>query len=366
MKILELHYSTSWAGAERFVVDLSNELSKSQELVLCTINDDSIAENAYYKSDLASTVKYINLGCKRGLSLTSLVRIYKTIRKEKPNVVHAHTDAINIWIPSILLTKTTYFHTLHNLASKCVRYKNLRSFYKYFYLRRIKPISISNVCLQSYHQFYSLYNAAIINNGRSRLLVSYMKETVQKEINALKQHKDDKVFIHVARYAEQKNQSLLIAAFNKLRQEGYPLILIIIGNGYDDAPIRNIAHKGIYFLGTKNNVADYLKYSDYFVLSSLWEGLPISLLEAIASGVIPICTPAGGIVDVINDEIGYISPNFELKEFVNTLKRAINNEKRISPEILVDYYWHQFSIENCSQSYLALFNHINKKNDVQQ
>ena len=42
MKIFELHYSTSWAGAERVVVDLSNELAKSNEVVLCTIEDDSL------------------------------------------------------------------------------------------------------------------------------------------------------------------------------------------------------------------------------------------------------------------------------------------------------------------------------------
>lgn len=49
MKILELHYSTSWAGAERFVVDLCNELANKHEVVLCTIEDDNIPEKAYYK-----------------------------------------------------------------------------------------------------------------------------------------------------------------------------------------------------------------------------------------------------------------------------------------------------------------------------
>ena len=42
MKILELHYSTAAAGAERLVIDLSNELSRNNELVLCTTDDDSI------------------------------------------------------------------------------------------------------------------------------------------------------------------------------------------------------------------------------------------------------------------------------------------------------------------------------------
>ena len=49
MKILELHYSTAAAGAERLVIDLSNELSRNNELVLCTTDDDSILENSYYR-----------------------------------------------------------------------------------------------------------------------------------------------------------------------------------------------------------------------------------------------------------------------------------------------------------------------------
>ena len=57
MKILELHYSTSWAGAERFVVDLCNELANKHEVVLCTIEDDNIPEKAYYKKDLKKNVK---------------------------------------------------------------------------------------------------------------------------------------------------------------------------------------------------------------------------------------------------------------------------------------------------------------------
>ena len=61
MKILELHYSTAAAGAERLVIDLSNELSRNNELVLCTTDDDSILENSYYKNEISARIKYINL-----------------------------------------------------------------------------------------------------------------------------------------------------------------------------------------------------------------------------------------------------------------------------------------------------------------
>ena len=77
MKILELHYSTAAAGAERLVIDLSNELSRNNELVLCTTDDDSILENSYYKNEISSRIKYINLKCKSGLGIKSIWRILK-------------------------------------------------------------------------------------------------------------------------------------------------------------------------------------------------------------------------------------------------------------------------------------------------
>ena len=59
MKIFELHYSTSWAGAERVVIDLSNELAKSNEVVLCIIEDDLLPGKSYYKKELSQNIKYI-------------------------------------------------------------------------------------------------------------------------------------------------------------------------------------------------------------------------------------------------------------------------------------------------------------------
>ena len=106
MKILELHYSTSWAGAERVVVDLSNELSHTNEVILCTILDDSLPGKSYYKKDLSPNIKYINLKCQRGLQIKALWKVYKLIKNLKPDIVHAHTDLMVLFLPALLYRKT--------------------------------------------------------------------------------------------------------------------------------------------------------------------------------------------------------------------------------------------------------------------
>lgn len=364
MKIFELHYSTSWAGAERLVVDLSNALSKTNEVILCIIEDDRLPEKAYYKKDISPSIKYINLKCKSGLQLKALWRIYKAIKSEKPDIVHAHTDAICLFLPSLLYCKPTYFHTLHNLASICQRTNYLTSIYKWFYKRRIKPITISNICLQSYKKLYKIKNATNINNGRSELQMTKQHPMVLNEINMLKLHEDDKVFVHVARCDKQKNQSMLINVFNTFLEKGYHAILILIGANYDTQEYKSLlekAHKGIYWLGIKNNVSDYLYASDFFILSSLWEGLPISLLEAISVGAIPICTPAGGIPDVITGKkIGYLSQDFNENSFYACIVEAYEKSSSFDKEYLKKYFADNFSIEACAKRYEEVFKETSK------
>ncbi len=204
-----------------------------------------------------------------------------------------------------------------------------------------------------------MHNATNINNGRSVLTPSEDYAIIKKQIAQLKIHNDDKIFIHVARCSKEKNQELLINVFNKFIDNGEHAILILIGASYD-APehkyLLNKAHKGIYWLGTKNNVCDYLFCSDFFILSSLWEGLPISLLEAISVGVIPICTPAGGIPDVIiNQKIGFVSKDFNQNSFYATIEEAYNKYANFNRNHLKAYFKERFSMQTCANQYSETF-----------
>lgn len=367
MKILELHYSTSWAGAERFVVDLCNELVEQHDTILCTIEDDNIKEKAYYRKELKSSIKYINLKCKSGLQLKALWKIYQTIKKEKPDVVHAHTDLICLFLPALLYSKAKYFHTLHSLAEVCLRKPLLRPIYQWFYKQKITPITISSAC---YNSFLKLYKAESIkiDNGRSPLHTTPLLDDVHKEVNSLKLHLDDKVFIHVARCQPEKNQELLINSFNKFLENQRHGILIMIGACYDtpeNKHLLNLAKKGIYWLGLKNNVCDYLQQADFFILSSLYEGLPISLLEAMSCGITPVCTPVGGIPDVIkNKNYGYLSKGFDVNDFYIAIQQAYDEYNTFDKQKLIKYFNDNFSMTHCAEHYIQLFK--SKFNDKKQ
>ena len=359
MKILEVHYSTAWAGAERLVIDLCNELSKTNEIILCTIVDDTIPGKSYYKSELLKSVKYINLKCKSGNDVRGFYRLLKTIRDVKPDIVHAHTDALSLWVPSLFYHGSKYFHTIHSLADKRQFSKWLTPVYKYFYRKRIQAITISNICQQSYVKLYHINNAIQIDNGRSRMKPSPNIKLVEKEVNGYRVSRNTKIFVHVARCTKVKNEVLLFKSFSRLYKEKKDCILLVIGANYDSPDNKHLledATPNIHWLGLKDNVYDYLLNGDFFILSSLYEGLPISLLEAFSAGIIPISTPAGGVSDVIKDRsIGYLSPSMDDEDFYNTIITAVETCDSFNRDRLVNYFQDNYSMKHCAVLYLQAF-----------
>ncbi|OVE79800.1 hypothetical protein BVY01_01490 [bacterium I07] len=112
------------------------------------------------------------------------------------------------------------------------------------------------------------------------------------------------VIINVARLHRQKAQHTLIKAFARVIEKIPEARLMFVGDG----PLRSSLEKQtaelnlsqqVRFLGMKRQIQDYLAISDLFVLSSLWEGLPLSLLEAMSVGKPAVCTESDGISEII-------------------------------------------------------------------
>lgn len=348
MKILQIIYSLSSGGGERFVVDLCNRLAldSSNEVILLTICDSNNPKMVLYLQDLNKNVRFENLHRLKGLSLGSMFGVYSFIKKEKPDVVHLHSNMMLCYPSFLMYRKCKYVHTLHNLASYCAGNRICKIINNHFYKNKIKPITISPVCQQSYIDFYKNHESTQITNGREPLVPSSLNPL------DIKIHEDRVLFIHVARCAPQKNQPRLFHTFDRLYNEGISFELLCIGSNYDEFSKKYKDHPQIHILGEKNNVADYMALADYFVLSSDFEGLPLTLLEAMSMGVVPICTPAGGIVDVIRDgENGYMAETFDNEDYYNKVKQAIAERGKISREALIKEFDDKYSMEICSKKY---------------
>lgn len=141
----------------------------------------------------------------------------------------------------------------------------------------------------------------------------------------------DQVMSVVATFKKQKGHHYLIEAAAKVVAEYPSLHILFIGDGELRETLKAQTQslgleKHIHFLGTRNDVPDLLAASDYFVLPSLWEGLSMALVEAMASRLPVIATSVSGTNQVvISGETGLLVPPGEVQPLVEAMIQMLSD-----------------------------------------
>ncbi|MBN1788112.1 MAG: glycosyltransferase [Sedimentisphaerales bacterium] len=141
------------------------------------------------------------------------------------------------------------------------------------------------------------------------------------------------VFAAAGRLSPTKGQQYLIEAFAQVKKQLHDTELIIAGTGELKNELENLSsHLGcrssVHFLNHVDDMRQFYSAADCFVLSSVAEGLPRSLAEAIASGTLCIGTKAGGIPEILNNgTAGLVVPSKD----TDSLAKAMNKAANMSP-----------------------------------
>ncbi len=147
---------------------------------------------------------------------------------------------------------------------------------------------------------------------------------------------DDKIPIVLAigRLTKQKGFDYLIKAIHTINSDGLKTYLVLLGQGREEERLKELVKKlqiedRVFFLGFKNNPYKYLARATVFVLSSLYEGFPNVLLEAMALGVPSVATRCPtGPEEIITDGInGVLVPPADEKTLAEAIKRLLLDEK---------------------------------------
>lgn len=360
MKILEVIEGLDPGGAQRFVVDLSNALSLNNEVAIGTLVEREGSD--FYSNEISNTILKLDFKHKSNkfLRFKQILSVFKMIKKFKPDILHLHDRAfIPCILPSMLYPRIKFYYTVHNVADKDAGTGFGSKLRKLFLKKTIRPIVISQYCKHTFKDYYGYNPFSIIENGCRSLSPTSDYHKVKNEIESLKITKNTKVFINIARFFEQKNHELLIRSFNSLIKDGYDILLLIIGSSNDNNRkkyLESLIYDStrIRFLGTKHNIQDYLLATEYFCLSSSWEGLPITILEAGLCGSYTISTPVGGVPDVIDNHIiGTLSTDLSISSYREAVKRAL----LITPkqDTIRKYYENRYTMNICAQKYIDAF-----------
>jgi glycosyltransferase involved in cell wall biosynthesis len=134
----------------------------------------------------------------------------------------------------------------------------------------------------------------------------------------------------VARFSEQKDHALLLNAVRDIDIRNIKVQLVgdgpLLPNIKSLAESLNIGDR-VQFLGNRRDVPELLTHSDIFVLTSKWEGFPITILEAMRAGLPVICSDVGGCSEAIKDgENGFLVPRGDGVVLANRLKQLIKDK----------------------------------------
>lgn len=161
--------------------------------------------------------------------------------------------------------------------------------------------------------------------------------------------KDDIVFSYIAELNANKNQMLLIKTIQELKKEQHNIRLLLIGNGslkeqYQQYIKENNLENEIQLLGKRQDINELLSITNIYLTSSIREGLPVNVMEAMYKGLPIIATDNRGHRELIhNGKNGYICEKNDTENFENNIQKflkdmsIINNMKEIN-KILVKKY----------------------------
>ena len=368
MRILQLHTKMVSGGIEAIVCGLANELSKTEDVTLCTIFKPT-EDDVFYKK-LSSFVKKDTIGKLRyGFSLKEIFKIYWYIRRGRFDIVHVHGCFQYYFLAMLFLhNKPRFFYTVHSDA----RMENQTWDWRLFKLKRfmfarkwVVPVTISQVSQKSFSDLYGC-SSELIFNGTPRPVLG--KEL--NPINDLRLTTDTKVFFHAGRISKPKNQLVLCKVFDRLIKEGNDVVLAIAGTAEEKTIFEEISQyfsKRIVYLGERNDVPNLMAQSDAFCLPSIWEGLPVTLLEALSVGCIPICSPVGGIVNIINSgSNGLLSKDSSENAYYDTVSRFLNmsSEETAKMKHMASESFEKYDMKNCARNYLETYRYYNQKNEM--
>lgn len=358
MKILHIHPSLGTGGIEAMICGLANEMAKTENVTVASIYAPKSKDIFWNK--LSPHVKQESLGKEKlGFSVSEIFKIYSFIKKGKYDVVNLHGFLYYYLIAIILLhRRVKFFYTVHSdaMMENSIWDRRLiflkRLCFKYNWVR---PITISEVSRESFTQFYNI-DSRLIPNGVQRVNINEIESFDEYRLTS-----STKIFIHAGRIDRAKNQVVLCKVFKQLINEGHDIVLLIVGANNDTeiySQIEPYFCERIKYLGERDDILHLMTCCDAMCLPSIWEGLPVTLLEALSVGCIPICSPVGGIPNVINDgENGFLSKSSRENDYILTVKRyfALSTDEIKNIKINCIKSFDKFDIRNTSKNYLDYY-----------
>lgn len=351
MKIIQVIPDLNFGGAEIMCENLTRALIDEGHNVLVVslyTKDTTIASRMQ-----RDHIKVIFLEKTKGVDFSIVFKLRKIFKQEQPDVIHTHRHVTPYTFLAAYGMNIKMVHTIHSIASK-ENNKIGIILNKLFFKKRIIPVALSELVQETIIEVYAIPKSKVpvIYNG-----IPLEKCMLKNDYNI----KGTAKILHIGRYTMAKNHFKMIEALVEVHKQ-YPNIQVtFLGDGELKKDVKNYigkfnASSFINMAGTTDSVYPYLRDTDIFILPSIYEGMPMTLIEAMGTACPIIASNVGGIPNMIDNSSGVL-----IKPDVIGIKSAIldlltNKLKRETIAKNALKKSESFSSKNMAKEYIRLYN----------
>ena len=359
MKVCHIISGDLWAGAEVMVYYLLKNLEENEGLEISAIlfNEGKLASHI---RDLGIQVNVVD---ETKYNIFQIVREIKNIFIQRPpDIIHSHRYKENIlaFLSSLFNKNIRFVCTQHGMPE----YIGGNNKVKYTILHRINIYLLSKLFNKVIVVSKDMKDKFIENYAFSKDKITVIRNGTEIPENILPKIDED-IFIvgSMGRIFPVKDYPLMVEIAMEIKKETDNIHFELAGEGPDKAKIIDLIEKyqlGNTFIlkGFVENIVDYYKGIDVYINTSIHEGIPMSVLEAMSYGIPIIAPDTGGIKEMICDGVeGYLVEKRDKKIFANkclelfndrSLRRSIGNNAREKAE-------KEFSNERMAKEYYNMY-----------
>ena len=340
MKIFQIVTLSELGGAQSVLVNLSNSLSKEHKVIVIAGESDgkmfSTLNSGITYIKINFLVKKINVIN----DLRTILSFFLLYRKYKPDIIHLHSSKVGI-LGRLVFPKNKIVYTVHGFDSIRLAYR------KYLPIERLLQKRCKAIVAVSHYDEINLKAERITNNIQC-VYNGYKQVSHKIEVFSIPQ-KYKKKILCIARISKQKRFETFLEIASILPEYAF----IWIGN---QKTIQNTP-ENVFCLGNIPNAGMYNQFTDLFVLTSNYEGLPIVIIEAMSYGKPIVASHVGGISEIVVDHNnGYTVENVA-SVFAEKITYILENEDvyRKFSENSLRRYNELLTLEKMVQGYMKIY-----------
>ncbi|MCK4810113.1 MAG: glycosyltransferase [Candidatus Omnitrophica bacterium] len=310
-----VNYSLDIGGVETLILEIGKKLDRNlfEPLIFVFMKDGKLK-----KEYIKDGIQVIEVDKKYGFDWLLSIRLAKVLKANFIDIVHTHNPTN--WLYGGIAAKIAgipIVHTQHTASD----YNNYHVKRWSFIERNLsKFTSVITTVAGSVKKH--MVEKSRINSEKIKVIYNAVRAKDFEVINGrdtiktnLGLKKDYVVIGNIARFFENKDHETLLKSYKQVAEKIPCSYLLLIGDGHLKSKVEELARKlelseKVIFLGNRRDIADLMSIMDIFVLSSKREGLPVVILEAMASSLPVVATDVDGNAEVvIHGETGLVVPS---------------------------------------------------------